>query len=304
MAAKRYDAFVSYGSGDAEWVLVLAGNLVRLGLHVFLDAWELVAGDLIAVQLQRGLAAAEVVVFVVSAESVRRGWVDEEFADAIAGAAAGRQRLIPVLAGEVVLPPMVASRLYIDFRHANDQAVYEAKVRELAAAIRGQPAQARPAPGGAVVPPPATVPTLVASAAQTAPARSDATEGGKVEAILRILAALSSSLAPTTSWSSWTLERWQRESTVLGARLVILEGYLGELPGEDRPAVGGMRQVIRLDSASAKVKGLAHDIQESLTCLQDSSLPSGVRARELSLFTARSANFRRAARQLQQLLQP
>ena len=31
MAAERYDAFVSYGHGDAEWVHTLAGNLERLG---------------------------------------------------------------------------------------------------------------------------------------------------------------------------------------------------------------------------------------------------------------------------------
>jgi len=104
MAAEDYDAFVSYGHGDAEWVHTLAANLERVGLHVFLDAWELVAGDLIAVRLQEGLAAAGAVVFVVSAESVGRGWVNEEFAAAVAGAAAGRQRLIPVLAGEVALP--------------------------------------------------------------------------------------------------------------------------------------------------------------------------------------------------------
>jgi hypothetical protein len=90
MSAERYDAFVSYGHADADWVHALAGNLERLGLRVFLDAWELVAGDLIAVRLQQGLAAAGAVVFVVSAESVGRGWVNEEFAATIAGAAAGR----------------------------------------------------------------------------------------------------------------------------------------------------------------------------------------------------------------------
>src|SRR5215470_7933875 len=77
MTAEHYDAFVSYGHGDAEWVQALAENLQRLGLHVFLDKWELVAGDLIAVRLQQGLAAADAVVFVLSAESVGRGWVDE-----------------------------------------------------------------------------------------------------------------------------------------------------------------------------------------------------------------------------------
>jgi hypothetical protein len=58
MSAERYDVFVSYGHGDASWVHTLAENLERLGLRVFLDAWELVAGDLIAVRLQQGLATA------------------------------------------------------------------------------------------------------------------------------------------------------------------------------------------------------------------------------------------------------
>jgi TIR domain len=104
---------------------------------VFLDRWELVAGDLIAVGLQQGLAAVDAVVFVVSAESVGRGWIDEELAAAIAAAVARRQRLIPVLAGEVALPPVVASRLHIDFRNVDSPAAYEAKLSELAAAIRG-----------------------------------------------------------------------------------------------------------------------------------------------------------------------
>jgi len=51
MTAERYDAFVSYGNGDAEW--------------------------------QEGLAAADAMVFVVSVESVGRGWVNEEFAATI-----------------------------------------------------------------------------------------------------------------------------------------------------------------------------------------------------------------------------
>jgi tetratricopeptide (TPR) repeat protein len=154
MTAEGYDAFVSYGHADAAWVHALAENLERLGVRVFLDAWELVAGDLIAVRLQDGLAKAGAVVFVVSPESLGRGWVNEEFAAAVAAAAARRQRLIPVLYGEVALPPLVAARLYVDFRQVDDPAVYAARVRELAAAVRGVPAASRPAPGGGIVPPP------------------------------------------------------------------------------------------------------------------------------------------------------
>ena len=111
MADVGYAAFVSYGHGDAEWVHALAGNLERLGLHVFLDAWELVAGDLIAVRLQKGLAAAGVVVFVVSAESVDRGWGQRGIRCGRGGR--GRERAAATDPGdaaeEVALPPLVAS---------------------------------------------------------------------------------------------------------------------------------------------------------------------------------------------------
>src|SRR3954462_6038826 len=95
--SQRFDAFVSYGHEDAEWVEVLAGNLVRSGLTVSLDRWELVAGDLLAIELDKRLAASECVVFVVSPASVGHGWVNEEFAAAIARSVRGRQRLVPVL---------------------------------------------------------------------------------------------------------------------------------------------------------------------------------------------------------------
>jgi tetratricopeptide (TPR) repeat protein len=153
MTAEHFDAYVSYSRGDADWVHTLAGNLERLELHVFLDVWELVGGDLLAVKRQEGLAAADAVVFVVSAKSAGRGWTNEEFAAAIAKAAAGQGRLIPVIYGDVALPEFVASRFYIDFRNLDSPAAYEAKVRELAAAIRGQPRGTRPQPGSGIVPP-------------------------------------------------------------------------------------------------------------------------------------------------------
>ena len=56
MDAERYDAFVSYAHRDSEWVQVLADNLHRAGLEVFLDRWEIGIGDRLAEQLQRGLA--------------------------------------------------------------------------------------------------------------------------------------------------------------------------------------------------------------------------------------------------------
>ncbi|MEU6374330.1 tetratricopeptide repeat protein, partial [Streptomyces sp. NPDC046909] len=140
---ERYDVFVSYSHRDEPWVAPLAENLQRLGLSVWLDRWEMVAGQLVASRLQEGLGGARAVVAVVSRQWVESGWCAEEFAASVAGAVAGRQRLIPVLRGEVELPPFIAGRVYVDFRHVDSPGEYEKRVRQLGRAVRGLPVAER-----------------------------------------------------------------------------------------------------------------------------------------------------------------
>ncbi|MCX4974821.1 tetratricopeptide repeat protein [Streptomyces sp. NBC_00620] len=151
--AGQFDAFVSYAHEDEPWAKALAENLVRLRLHVWLDQWELVGGQLVALRLQDGLAGAGAVVPVVSRHWTESGWCGEEFAAAMAKAVAGGQRVIPVLLGEVELPPFIASRLYFDFRRVASPSQYETLVRQLDRAVRGLPTAERPASGGALVVP-------------------------------------------------------------------------------------------------------------------------------------------------------
>ncbi|MCX5557409.1 tetratricopeptide repeat protein [Streptomyces sp. NBC_00038] len=151
--AGRFDAFVSYAHEDEPWAKALAENLERLGLHVWLDQWELVGGQPVASRLQDGLARSRTVVTVVSRHWTESGWCGEEFASAVANSVAGQQRVIPVLWGEVEVPPFIASRLYFDFRQVASPSQYESLVRQLDRAVRGLPTAERPAPGGALVVP-------------------------------------------------------------------------------------------------------------------------------------------------------
>ena len=61
----------------------------------------------------------------------------------------GKQRLIPVLLADADMPPLLASRVWIDFRNA-DGPVYEARVRALVMALKGE----RPGPPPRIEPPP------------------------------------------------------------------------------------------------------------------------------------------------------
>jgi hypothetical protein len=150
--SETWDAFVSYGHADADWVKTLAENLHRLGLDLFFDQWEIAPGDVLVHRLDAGLLGSRAGVLVVSPASVSRPYVQAEYASLMGRAIEKGQRLIPVLLKDAEMPPLLASRVWIDFRTA-DGADYLAKVRELADALKGT----RPGPpprGGPLQPPP------------------------------------------------------------------------------------------------------------------------------------------------------
>ena len=146
-----FDVFIYYGHRDVAWVHVFAENLHRLGLDVSLDKSELAPATWSSMS-QRGLLGSRSGVLVVSPASVTRPWAQQEYAVMAERAVAGRQRLIPVLLSGVAIPPFAATRLWVDFRGVDGPA-YDRRVRELAAALRGERAR-NPSRGGELVGPP------------------------------------------------------------------------------------------------------------------------------------------------------
>jgi hypothetical protein len=132
-----FDVFISYGHQDQAWVRTLAENLYRAGLEVFYDEWEISPGDVLVHRLDEGIRTSRSGILVVSPASLARPWVMEEYAAMLTRAVAGQQRLIPVLFGESELPPFLASRVWVDFRHA-DGPEYDRRVTQLVAALRGE----------------------------------------------------------------------------------------------------------------------------------------------------------------------
>jgi tetratricopeptide (TPR) repeat protein len=152
MAEGGWDAFVSYGHGDAAWVRVLAANLHRAGFDVFLDEWELVGGDRVTGRLEEAIHKSVNGVLVVSPHALARPWVREEYEALLRQAVQepGR-RLIPVLYADAELPVFLANRLWVDFRGAGTTGPqYETRLGELVRALKGLPAADRPARDGTV----------------------------------------------------------------------------------------------------------------------------------------------------------
>jgi hypothetical protein len=149
--AGTYDVFISYGREDIDWVRTLAENLYRAGLEVFFDEWDILAGDIIGLRREEGLRTATAGIVVLSPNSVRPAWVNEEYFALLERATGGQHRLIPVLLGEVELPPFVKSRKYIDFCGA-DKFTYRRRFEELVGAVRGESRKRPPRDGQVVLP--------------------------------------------------------------------------------------------------------------------------------------------------------
>jgi hypothetical protein len=137
MSDDTTDVFISYARSDAPWVRTLAENLQNSGLQVFYDEWKIAPGDVLVHELDKGILKSRNGILIVSLVSLSRPWVQAEYAAMMTRAVEGKQRLIPVLLKDAEMPPLLASRVWIDFRNA-DGPDYLARVRELVRALNGE----------------------------------------------------------------------------------------------------------------------------------------------------------------------
>ena len=108
----------------------LPATCASSGLEVWFDEWEITAGDVLVHKFgHKAFERSRNGVLVVSPTWMSRPIVAEEYAAMWRRAVAGQQRLIPVLYQDAELPPMLASRVWVDFRAADGPA-YEAKVAD------------------------------------------------------------------------------------------------------------------------------------------------------------------------------
>jgi hypothetical protein len=139
-AALPFDAFLSYHSGDAEWVALLKGRLEAKGIRIWIDSEQIRPGDLFPGTLARAIGAVRCVVIVLSPGALASHWVEEEFNLALAH----QCRVIAAIVDDVEPPGFLAGRTWVDFR---DETAFVASVDQLVFGITGQrPPDAAPPP--------------------------------------------------------------------------------------------------------------------------------------------------------------
>jgi hypothetical protein len=120
--SKRYDGFMSYFSGDAEFARHLERNLRLRNLNIWRDERDIEVGDSLSTTIQEGLEQSYCFVVVLSPEALTRPWVNEELRAAYARRLAGELKVLPVVYKDCKLPTFLADYKFADFR---DETKYE-----------------------------------------------------------------------------------------------------------------------------------------------------------------------------------
>lgn len=130
--------FISYAGHDSDWVRAFVAGLEREHLKVLLRERDVTLGDVVLHWVEAAIGTVGTAVLVLSAGTIADPQVSEEYAAFIDQARKRQLRLIPVLCGnaDVEIPPILATRLSVDFRGLS-HADHAAKVSRLAEVICG-----------------------------------------------------------------------------------------------------------------------------------------------------------------------
>lgn len=142
--AYDYDVFLSYNSANSAEVDAVAKRLRdEIGLRVFFDAWNVVAGDSVIEVLEHALERSRTIAVFLGADGMGP-WHDAERQVALGYAVEGGRRVIPVLlpgARKENIPGFLRARSWVELAKEDGLA-------RLAAGIAGRPNDSRPARTG------------------------------------------------------------------------------------------------------------------------------------------------------------
>lgn len=109
--------FISYSSQDREFVDRLAHQLVQNKVSVWLDRWELRAGDSLVTRIQEAVGGASALLVVLSKASVESEWCTKELnAGLMRELDEKRVVVVPILIEDCKIPTFLREKVYADFR--------------------------------------------------------------------------------------------------------------------------------------------------------------------------------------------
>lgn len=114
----RRKCFLSHNSRDKAIAESVGDRLLRHGIDVWFDKWDVFAGDSLTTTIADGISRSDVFLIFLSSNSVRAPWVKEELKVALS-----RRRkdlnflLIPVLLDYCEIPEFLQDDVFVDWRN-------------------------------------------------------------------------------------------------------------------------------------------------------------------------------------------
>jgi hypothetical protein len=113
--------FISYSHADKEFVDSLARQLVANRVSVWLDKWEIHAGDSLLTKVQNAISGASALLVVLSKTSVKSDWCTKELnAGLMRELDEKRVIVVPILLEDCPIPTFLREKFYADFRTSFD----------------------------------------------------------------------------------------------------------------------------------------------------------------------------------------
>lgn len=115
--------FISYSHQDKDFVSNLAQMLVAARHNIWIDQWELNAGDSIIEKVQDAVGDADALLVVLSKSSVDSEWCKKELRTALVRELDEKKTLvIPCLIEDCEIPMFLREKMYADFREEKGEA--------------------------------------------------------------------------------------------------------------------------------------------------------------------------------------
>lgn len=113
--------FISYSHADKDFAENLAVHLVQAKQNVWIDKWELNAGDSIIAKIEEALEGADAILVILSKDSVKSEWCKKELRSGLIRELEQRAVVvIPIVIDDCEIPLFLREKLHIDFRTNRD----------------------------------------------------------------------------------------------------------------------------------------------------------------------------------------
>lgn len=114
--------FISYNHSDKDTAESLAKILVQAKQNVWIDQWELNAGDSLIEKIEEALGGADAILVLLSKNSTQSEWCKKELRSGLVRELEEKSVLvIPIVLDDCEIPLFLREKLWIDLRKDKDQ---------------------------------------------------------------------------------------------------------------------------------------------------------------------------------------